>query len=163
NMQKNEPMICEATYYLNGFNDHIISCGEVFVKGFVNAKLIIGRDVIIAGKGRVSFLAGENCLLIGTGNILIVENAYCINLISVGGKGHVWINEVNSRKSYLAKTHVNILNTEELWLSKLSNVKVLSKSSKIVFNSPNTYIEKILPARLDIVYTYNPYRMENNN
>lgn len=153
-----EKNVCEARYYLSGFKDHVVSCGEIVIKGFVNAELIIGRDVVILGGGKITLLAGENCFLMPVKNPLLVENAYCMNLVSIGGKGHVWISELNTRKAYLFKTHVQVLNTEEAWLSRLANVKTVSKALKIVFASPHAYIEKLISEEVNTVYTYKPYQ-----
>ncbi len=156
-MMETEKSVCEASYYLSGFRDHVVSCGEIVIKGFLDADLIIGRDVVILGGGRITLLAGENCLLMPIKNPLLVENAYCINLVSIGSRGHVWISELNTRRAYLFKTHVQTLSTEEAWLSRLANVKTVSKASRIVFASPHAYIENIIPKEIGVVYTYKPY------
>jgi hypothetical protein len=81
-MMNKDTSVCEASYYLNGFRDHVVSCGEIVIKGFVDAELIIGREVIILGGGKITLLAGENCFLMPVKNPLLVQNAHCINLFS---------------------------------------------------------------------------------
>ncbi|MFZ8792126.1 MAG: hypothetical protein ACO2OS_07680 [Thermosphaera aggregans] len=157
-MMNKDASVCEASYYLNGFRDHVVSCGEVMIKGFVDAELIIGRDVIILGGGKITLLAGENCFLMPVKNPLFVENAHCVNLVSIGGRGHTWISELNARKTYLFKTHVHVLNTVEAWLSRLTSVRTVAKALKIVFTSPHVYIEKLIPQEVNTVYTYRPYQ-----
>lgn len=139
-------------------NKEFLRDREVYVVGLIKAGIIIGdNEVVLLGGGKIDLLASRKCIVATIRKPLIISNAYCNSMITIGSRNPVAVGYLKADKLYARRTYIGRLKVSEANLSELCVIDELEYAEKLTFIDPHLYIRRIGELK-DIYYAYKPYQ-----
>ncbi|ABN69482.1 hypothetical protein Smar_0370 [Staphylothermus marinus F1] len=140
---------------IGGIKSVYINTKYLTVIGFVNVKnLLVTKNLLVIGGGRIKKLVGENIILKTDDAPLIIDELKAKEAYLLGGKHPVIIYDALLFSTFLKHALINKLKAKKIIFSSRARVKVLADCDELYFIDPHTYIEEFQCKPSKYVFKY---------
>ncbi|ADI31562.1 hypothetical protein [Staphylothermus hellenicus] len=145
----------DEAHVIGGIKSVYINTKHLTVIGFVNVKnLLITKNLLVIGGGRIKKLVGENIILKTDNTPLIIDELKAREAYLLGGKHPVIIYDALLFSTFLKHALINKLKAKKIFFSSRARVKVLADCNELYFLDPHTCIEELQCKPSKTVYKY---------
>jgi hypothetical protein len=131
-------------------DNEVIAIGNVKLAGSISEGLLV-----IVGRGRVGLTSGRECIFVSSGGPLLVDTAYCVNTIALGGRSPVGIGRLRGVNLYARRAYIFMLDVESGVFGELCTVEEVIRLKKASFIDPHMYFKKLNLDKIEsLSFTY---------